>query len=731
MSPSPSRYDAFISYSHAKDRALAIALQGVIQTLGKPWYRRRSLRVFRDEGSLSSNPALWPSIEEALANSGHFILLACPEAAASEWVCREVEWWRKNRDASAILLALTEGELTWDAYAQDFKPDSWPALPAPLKGAFKDEPYWTDFRDWRDPSREAKPDRRFVAAAAGLVSAINGVPKDDLISEELRRQRRTIAIVSSVAALLALLVVAASTAALLAVRAQRVAQAETESAKNTLELASGTAGNLLDNLDQKYRDSSSGPSGQIISDINEQVRMLYKQLKGASSDFSFDDQMREAAVIGSRGEALKDKDPKLANQYAVQAKDLFQGMLIGHPKNYDIELQLVSSYRLIALIEDSQRDKQSELDFKRENTAAIQLDEDHPGAASSKILLYKSYEDIAKSSSDPNIDRLSMYNKALSIVAEISYFEPANLDYKAELVRFNEIVGRLYKDRSNYNQSMSHYKTAMDVLNKEEETKPGPDNKILEYRRADIYEDIGDLHAAQTDFPAARISYETAFEIYNRFSQKDNIGDLVEKRYAESRLGDFAIAEKNYGLAKQHYDQALAIAKQAVEMAPNVYRQRDLIASLQNVGDVCAENKDDNEALNSYQAALKAKISLSDTQLAIYWLPDLPKTYERVGDAQLRLGAATEALKSFQAALEAAQKWADINRETRDAQNNVGFAYSRVAKAYQTLGANPQARAALESARAIFAKLVEAHPDDALAKRNLDDTTKKISELSP
>ena len=166
-------------------------------------------------------------------------------------------------------------------------------------------------------------------------------------------------------------------------------------------------------------------------------------------------------------------------------------------------------------------------------------------------------------------------------------------------------------------------------------------------------------------------------------------------------------------------------------MAPNVYRQRDLIASLQNVGDVCAENKDDNEALNSYQAALKAKISLSDTQLAIYWLPDLPKTYERVGDAQLRLGAATEALKSFQAALEAAQKWADINRETRDAQNNVGFAYSRVAKAYQTLGANPQARAALESARAIFAKLVEAHPDDALAKRNLDDTTKKISELSP
>jgi hypothetical protein len=90
MSPGPNQYDAFISYSHAKDRPIAIALQGVIQALGKPWYGRRNLRAFRDEGSLSANPALWPSIEEALSKSGHFILLACPEAAGSEWVGREV-----------------------------------------------------------------------------------------------------------------------------------------------------------------------------------------------------------------------------------------------------------------------------------------------------------------------------------------------------------------------------------------------------------------------------------------------------------------------------------------------------------------------------------------------------------------------------------------------------------------------------------------------------------------
>jgi hypothetical protein len=33
-------YDAFISYSHAKDKPAAAALQSIVQRLGKPWYRR-------------------------------------------------------------------------------------------------------------------------------------------------------------------------------------------------------------------------------------------------------------------------------------------------------------------------------------------------------------------------------------------------------------------------------------------------------------------------------------------------------------------------------------------------------------------------------------------------------------------------------------------------------------------------------------------------------------------
>ncbi|GAA3173331.1 hypothetical protein [Nonomuraea roseoviolacea] len=60
-------YDAFISYSHTADARLAPLLEAGLRAMGKPWYRRRARRVFRDQASLPAAPELWPSIERALA----------------------------------------------------------------------------------------------------------------------------------------------------------------------------------------------------------------------------------------------------------------------------------------------------------------------------------------------------------------------------------------------------------------------------------------------------------------------------------------------------------------------------------------------------------------------------------------------------------------------------------------------------------------------------------------
>ena len=103
------RYDAFISYSHGADATLAPALQRGLERIAKPWHRRKSLDIFRDQTNLAAAPHLWDTIVTSLQRSRWFVLLCSPAAARSRWVAREVEWWLTHRSADSLLLVLTEG----------------------------------------------------------------------------------------------------------------------------------------------------------------------------------------------------------------------------------------------------------------------------------------------------------------------------------------------------------------------------------------------------------------------------------------------------------------------------------------------------------------------------------------------------------------------------------------------------------------------------------------------
>jgi hypothetical protein len=156
--PSPAakadQYGAFISYSHAVDGLLAASLQKGLQRFAKPWNRVRALRVFRDQTSLSADPALWAAIERALTASSAFILMASPESAHSRWVAQEVSWWCSNKPPDRMLIALTGGELEWSDATGDFDWTTTTALPPVLRGTFRAEPKWVDFRwahDVKDP----------------------------------------------------------------------------------------------------------------------------------------------------------------------------------------------------------------------------------------------------------------------------------------------------------------------------------------------------------------------------------------------------------------------------------------------------------------------------------------------------------------------------------------------------------------------------------------------------
>jgi WD40 repeat protein len=174
-------YDAFMSYSHAADGELAPALQAGIQRLAKPWYRPRALRE-----------AEW------------FVLLASPEAVASDWVGRELAHWLANNRADRLLPVVTGGTWAWDAETHALTGTA--VLPA-LRDAFSDEPRHLDLRWARTETDLDMHNPRFRDAVAQLAAPMHGLAKDDLESEDVRLHRHARRLARGAVSILVVLVI--------------------------------------------------------------------------------------------------------------------------------------------------------------------------------------------------------------------------------------------------------------------------------------------------------------------------------------------------------------------------------------------------------------------------------------------------------------------------------------------------------------------------------------------
>lgn len=219
-------YNAFISYSHAADGKLAPALQSGLQRFAKPWYRLRALHIFRDQTNLSLNPSLWSSIQAALDQSEWFIVLGSPEAAASKWVDREIEYWLKQRPLERILMVLTEGTMTWDAGQRAFDVHQSSAVPPRLIRAFADEPLYLNLVWAHNHTDLSLSHPRFRDAVAEIASALSGRPKDELIGEDVRQHQRVRRLTWSAVAALSVLTVSSVVAAWVAVHQRNIAETQ-------------------------------------------------------------------------------------------------------------------------------------------------------------------------------------------------------------------------------------------------------------------------------------------------------------------------------------------------------------------------------------------------------------------------------------------------------------------------------------------------------------------------
>jgi tetratricopeptide (TPR) repeat protein len=416
-------YDAFVSYSHAKDKPIAAALQSVIQRLGKPWYRRRALRVFRDDSSLSATPSLWPSIERALLQSRFLILLASPEAAASLWVTKEICWWLDHKSADTLLIALTRGELSWDNTLGDFIWRDGMPLPPALSGRFLSEPRWVDLRAYRDGANPR--DARFIEAGADFAAAIIGMPKEDLLSQEVRQQRRALILAWSAAGSLMILAVLAGWQWKIAIEQRNaaelqrtLAQEQRSRAERTLEAATKTSNSLVIDLARQFRNRAGMPL-DLVRTILDRAQGLQRQLADAG-----------------------EKSPTLRSSEATALLDVTDTLWsLG-----DVKSAVAAAERGCAIMEELVAVEPADLRWQAELSAS-----------------YIKFGDVLIAAGRRE-DSLAQYRKALPVIEKLVNGDPKSLSFRNKLASVYLRFGNAFMNGGKPEAALAEFQRSLKIF---------------------------------------------------------------------------------------------------------------------------------------------------------------------------------------------------------------------------------------------------------------------------
>jgi tetratricopeptide (TPR) repeat protein len=533
-------YDAFVSYSHAKDKPIAAALQSVVQKLGKPWYRRRALRVFRDDTSLSATPHLWPSIEQALGQSRFLILLASPEAAASPWVNKEVAYWLEHKGADTLLIAVTDGVLAWDNAINDFGLREDVPLPPALAGRFASEPKWVDLAAYRDAADPR--DAKFTELAADFAAAIRGMPKEDLLSQEVRQQRRALRLAWSAAGALLLLAMAASGAGVLAyraqqqaVRAEQQAVAERDHATRNFKLAHNTADNLVSDIARGLRNVQ-GMRADSVRKILETAKATFEQLVNSAPDDLLLQQSRSVMLeefgrtyltLGNLSEALRSYRDSLA---------IAERLAKAEPDNADWQRNLAVSY---------------------DEIGGVLVAQGKLGEA------------------------LTFFRDGLAVAERLAKDYPDNLHWQRDLSLSHTKVGSVLEAQGNLGEALKSYRDGLAIA--ERLTKRFPEDAVWQSDLTASFEHVGDVLRAQGNLGEALKSFRDGLAITERLAEADpsNAGWQRNLSLSYDRVGDVLRAQGNLAEALKFFRTGLAIRQRLVKADPtNAGWQRQLAVVL-------------------------------------------------------------------------------------------------------------------------------------------------------
>jgi tetratricopeptide (TPR) repeat protein len=565
-------YDAFISYSHAKDKPIAAALQSVIQTLGKPWYKRRALRIFRDDTSLSATPHLWPTIESGLSESRYLVLMASPEAARSQWVGKEISHWLEHKSIDTLLIAVTDGELSWQPGASDFTWNDATPLPPALKGKFPAEPKWVDLRGYREGA--SKRDRKFAELGANFAAAIRGVPKEDLLSEEVRQQRRALTLAWSAIALLAVL----GSAALwqyfvavgekrIAVAQQQIAQQQRDRAEQTLHTATNSADDLISDLAIKIRNVRGVPI-EVIQHILQNGKGLLDGLL-SFNETSPAIQLIRVSTGSELGFTLAQENSPDGGKLATQAYQSAKLLAQSNPDLPGMDYALGRAAEVMGQLTERTDAKAGYAYYSEANDAygkCLTKNAKDPDCLNHEFMTLGRIGNVLDDAKRYN-DAMSMYQKSLQLAQSYAQLVPPGPEVGEDLGGRYDHIGRIYFETNDLNNAMTQFTQAQNAM-EPWMNDPGASASFM-VELSNAYNNIGNVLATQANAARDRNKLQQAIAFTEKAEailQSLADGDPSNVFYwSNLSVDDYNLSVLNASLGNKSAQQAYAAKSQQAQ----------------------------------------------------------------------------------------------------------------------------------------------------------------------
>jgi tetratricopeptide (TPR) repeat protein len=528
------RYKAFISYSWA-DKEWGGWLHRTLELYRTPRAlvgRETAIGpvppglhpIFKDREEEAAGHGVGAAIEAALAASDFLIVICSPRSATSQWVNREVAWFKTHKDKKRILALIVDGE-PGAAARGNIAAECFPKALTHKVGAdlqlteeVEDQPLAADARKEGDGKRGAK---------LKLAAALLGVGLDDLVKRDERRR--------TIRRRLAMSGMAAGMAIFAGVALYAVSQRD--------------AAVVARNDAVKARDDAEGIIELILTDLKQDLEG-YGTLKSVT-------QIGNRAIGYYEGQDVKSLTP---DQLGRRARVL---LMLGEADNKRGDLTAaLARYQTAAATTSEQ--------LARDPDNAQRIF-DH--AQSVFWVGYIAWQrgDHAKAK-----EQFTEYRRLATLLVEI---DPANDDWQAELEYSYSNLGTLAMDAGDAAEAERWFREALAVSAALLKKRPDDINRVIAAGQS--YAWLADSLYRQIKLQDAREARRQQIDLYIPIS--DNAAAKSATAAAEYRLAQIEISAGRVEIAAEHAARAAAHADALLAADPMAAAGTDRAALARSV----------------------------------------------------------------------------------------------------------------------------------------------------